>query len=69
MLAVMFYSLLPSLNKCNFYFNVDGEEGEQMLKFIFLAVQFDIKEGECQDSKCPNSYVQGCWSNLAVMVL
>ena len=31
-----------------------------MLKFIFLAVHFEIKEGEGQDSKSSNSFVMGC---------
>ena len=31
-----------------------------MLKFMFLAVHFDIKEGESKDSNCPNNFVQNC---------
>ena len=45
MLIAMFHSLLFSLVSAIFISTLFGEEGERMLKFVFLDVHFDIEGG------------------------
>ena len=58
--VMMCYLLLLSLTSATFISILIGGEGGQMPNFAFLDAYFDMEEGECEDSKCLDIFVQGC---------